>query len=122
MHVEDVARFLVTGGRPVALPAFVHQRLWAHILDRMHWRGRARSPVRRGEKKYWMPAQRACPSPLPVHTAFVLETDPCRAPIGVTPLTSAAAFRALWRHTHRKRAVHALGQRPAHFRTTTAMA
>ena len=108
--------------RPVALPAFARQRLWAHTLDRMRWRGRALSPVRRNLDKYWMPAQRACSSPLPVHTAFVLETDPCRTPIGITPLTSADAFQALWHHTHRKRAVDAMGQRPAHFRTAVAMA
>ena len=108
--------------RPVALPAFARQRLWAHTLDRMRWRGRALSPVRRNLDKYWIPAQRACSSPLPVHTAFVLEPGPCRAPIGITPLTSAAAFRALWHHTHRKRAVDAMGQRPAHFRTAVAMA
>ena len=36
---------------PVALPAFAHQRLWAHTLDEMHWRGRAQSRVQRGLEK-----------------------------------------------------------------------
>ena len=113
---------LDAGHRPVALPAFARQRLWAHTLDRMRWRGRAQSRVRRGLEKYWMPAQRVCIEPLPVRAAFVLESSHLHPGIGIGPLPSGDAFWALWSHTHRKRAMDAMGRRPAHFRTVTAMA
>ena len=108
--------------RPVALPASVRLRLWAHTLDRMRWQGRALSPVHQGMEKYWMPAQRVCTEPLPVCAAFVLEAGSPHTPIDITPLTPAVAFQALWHHTHRKRIVDAVGRRPAHFRTSVAMA
>ena len=115
---------LDAGHRPVALPAIARLRLGAHTMDEMGWRRRALSPVRRDQDKYkyWMPAQRTCTGPLPVHTAFVLEAGPCHTPIGITPLPPAVAFQALWHHTHRKRMVDAMGRRPAHFRTAIAMA
>ena len=108
--------------RPVALPAFARQRLWAHTLDRMRWRGRAQSRVRRGLEKYWIPAQRACSSPMPVRAAFVLESSHLHPGIGIEPLSCGSAFWALWNHTRRKRAMDAMGRRPAHFRAVTTMA
>ena len=113
---------LDAGHRPVALPAIARLRLGAHTMDEMGWRRRALSPVRRDQDKYWIPAQRTCTAPLPVHTAFVLEAGPRHTPIGIMPLMSASAFQALWHHTHRKRMVDAMGRRPAHFRTAIAMA
>ena len=113
---------LDTDQRPVALPAFARQRLWAHTLDKMRWRGRAQSLVRRGLDKYWVPAPRAWSSPLPVRAAFVLQSSSLRPGIGIEPLPSGSAFWALWNHTHRKQVLDAMGCRPAHFRTATAMA
>ena len=120
---DDVtAVVLDTDQRPVALPAFARQRLWAHTLNKMRWRGRTQSPVRRGLDKYWVPASRACPSPLPVRAAFVLQSSSLQPGIGIEPLPSGSAFWALWNHTHRKQVLDAMGRRPAHFRTATAMA
>ena len=120
---DDVTGVVLdTGQRPVALPAFARQRLWAHTLDKMRWRGRAHSPVRRGLDKYWVPAQRFCSSPLPVRAAFVLESSHLQPGIGIEPLPPGSAFWAVWEATHRKRAMDAMGRRPAHFRTATVMA
>ena len=112
---------LDAGGRPVALPAFAHQRLWANTLDEMHWRGRAQSRVQRGLEKYWMPAQRACAVPLPVCAAFVLEAND-HPDIGIEPAPPGSAFRLLWKNIHRRRMMSAMGQHLAHFRTVTATA
>ena len=109
-------------GRPVALPAFARQRLWAHTLDRMRWRERVQSRVRRGLEKYWVPAQRACSSPMPVRAAFALESSHLHSGIRIEPLPPGSAFWALWEHTYRKRAMDAMGRRPTHFRAMTTMA
>ena len=111
---------LDAGERPVALPGFSHQRLEAHTLDRMGWRRGARSRVGRGLEKYWMPAPRVCAAPLPVCAVFVLEADD-RPDVGIEPLPPGRAFRALWDHTRRRRVMHAMGRRLAHFRALTAM-
>ena len=108
------------GHCPVALPAFAHLRLWAHTLDRMRWQGRARSRVRRGLEKYWIPAPRVCAEPLPVCAVFIPEAGD-RPSIGIEPLPPGRAFRALWEHTHRRRVMHAMGRRLAHFRALTGM-
>ena len=111
---------LDAGERPVALPGFSHQRLEAHTLDRMRWRRRAQSRVGRGVEKYWTPAPRVCAEPLPVCAVFVLEADD-RPDVGIEPLPPGRAFRALWEHTRRRRVMHAMGRRLAHFRAVTAM-
>ena len=119
---DDVTGVMLdAGGRPVALPAFAHQRLWAHTLDEMHWRGRAQSRVQRGLEKYWVPSQRACAVPLPVCAAFVLEAND-HPDIGIEPASPGSAFRLLWKNTHRRRVMSAMGQRLAHFRAVTATA
>ena len=108
-------------GQPIALPAFSRQRLWAHTLGEMRWRGRAQRPVRAGVAKYWLPAARSCAVPLPVYTALVLEAKDRPDGFGVDPLPPGGAFWLMWAHTHRKRALDALGQRPTHFGTVTAL-
>lgn len=109
-------------GRPLALPAFPRLRLWADALDMLHWRANAQAPVRRGEEKYWtrMP-DRICSTSLPVRAAFVLAAH-SGPDIVVEPVAPGPAFRLLWKNTHRKRMVDALGQRPTHFRIGTALA
>ena len=109
------------GGRALALPGFSRQRLCAHVLDEMGWRGRARSRVRDGMEKYWTPAQRTCAAPLPVRAAFVLAVADCPE-VGIEPVPPNRAFRVLRHNTHRRRAMEAMGQRDAHFRVLTAMA
>ena len=86
------------GGRPVALPGFSRQRLCAHVLDEMGWRGRARSRVRDGAEKYWTPAQRACAAPLPVRAAFVLAVAD-RPEVGIESVPPNLAFRVLRHNT-----------------------
>ena len=118
---DDVTGVILdAGGRPVALPGFSHQRLYADTLDEMGWRGRARSRVRDGMEKYWMPAQRACTEPLPVRAAFVLAVAD-RPDVGIDPVSSGRAFRVLRNNTHRRPAMEAMGQRDAHFRALAAM-
>ena len=108
------------GHRPVALPGFSRQRLGADTLDRMRWRRRAQSRVGRGLEKYWVPAPRACTAPVPVRAVFVLEADD-RPDVGIEPLPPGRAFRELWEHTRRRRVMHAMGRRLAHFRAVTAI-
>ena len=119
---DDVTGVMTdAGGRPVALPGFPRLRLWAHTLDQMRWWGRERSRVRQGTEKYWTPAQRVCAVPLPVCAALVLGAPAYRPDIGIEPVPSGSAFWLLWNNTHRRRAMDAMGQRPAHFRAATAM-
>ena len=119
--VADDVTGVVPGaeGRPVALPAFPRQRLWAHTLDNMGWRGRAQRRVRADMDKYWLPAQLAGAEPLPVCAAFVL-TGGDRFAIEPVPLE--AAFWLLCMYTHRRRIMVALGQRRAHFQAAIALA
>ena len=119
---DDVTGVVLdAGGRPLALPAFPRLRLWAHTLDRMRWRGRAHSPVRRDVEKYWIPGLRSCRARLPVRAAFVLQGGH-RREIGIEGVPPGGAFWALWRNTHRKRAMDAMGRRPENFRAVTALA
>ena len=119
---DDVTGVMLdAGGRPVALPAFAHQKLWAHTLDKMKWRPRARAKVRRDMEKYWVRAERHCATPLPVRAAFVLNAER-RPDIAIESVSPSAAFWTLWRYTHYRRVMGALGQRPAHFRAVTTMA
>lgn len=109
-------------GRPLALPAFPCLRLWADALDMLHWRANAQAPVRHGEEKYWTRApHRTCSTPLPVRAAFVLAAH-SGPDIAIEPVPRGSAFRLLWKNTHRKRVVDALGRRPAHFRIGTVLA
>ena len=119
---DDVSGVVLeAGGRPVALPAFARLRLWAHTLDRMRWRGRAHSPVRRGMEKYWIAGLRSCRDRLPVCAAFVLQGGH-RREVGIESMPPGDAFWALWRNTHRKRAMDAMGRRPENFRAVSALA
>ncbi len=119
---DDVTGVMLdAGGRPVALSACAHQKLWAHTLDKMKWRPRARAKVRRDMEKYWVRAERHCATPLPVRAAFVLNSER-RPDIAIESVSPSAAFWRLWRYTHYRRVMDALGQRPAHFRAITTMA
>ena len=109
------------GGRPLALPAFPRQRLWAHTLDEMGWRSKVHAPLRCGMEKYWLRASRFCPTPLPVCAAFVLGSHNL-PDISLELASPGTAFRMLSKYTHRKRAMQGSGQRPAHFRVITKMA
>ena len=112
---------LDAGGRPVALPALLPQRLWTHTLDKMKWRPRAYAKIRRDVEKYWVRAERHCATPLPVRAAFVLNSEE-RPDIAIESVSPSVAFWTLWRYTHCRRVMDAMGQRPAHFRAVTTMA
>ena len=105
----------------IALPGVSRQRLWAHTLDEMRWRGRAQRPVPAGIAKWWLQAVRSCAVPLPVCIALVLEADDHPDGFCIDPVSPGCAFWLLWAHTHRRRALDALGQRPAHFYIINAL-
>ena len=118
---DDVTGVVLRGGRATALPAFAGLRLWKRTLKKMGAPPEVRSRVRSGVEKYWVKASSACAEALPVSAAIVL-TPSHRADIGIAPVPPSDAFWLLCEHTHRKRALRALGQRPAHFRIVAAMA
>ena len=118
---DDVTGVVLNDGRATALPAFASLRLWTQTLEKMRSSPTVRSRVRHGLEKYWVEASRACAQPLPVRAAFVL-TPHHGAGIDVAPVPSNSTFWQLLEHTHRKGALKALGQRPAHFRIVAAMA
>ena len=112
---------LDAGGRPLALPAFPRQKLWAQTLDKMDWRGQAGARVRQGLEKHWVEPERYCAEPQPVCAAVAL-TVGIGAEIDIEPLSCGAAFWQLTENTHRKRALDAIGGTAGHFRTVTALA
>ena len=112
---------LDANGRPLALPAYSRQRLWAQTLDRMNWRRRAGAKVRRDLEKHWVCAERHCAEPQPVLAAIALGIHG-RPEIDIEPLSCGDAFWELSENTHRKRAADAMGRTATHFRTITAMA
>ena len=122
---DDVtAVALDASGRPLALPAFSRQRLWAQTLDWMNRRRRAGAKVRRGLEKHWIRAERHCAEPQPVLAAFALDLDSIhsRPEIDIEPLSCSDAFWKLSENIHRQGAADAMGQTETHFRATTAMA
>ena len=112
---------LDAGGRPLALPAFSRQRLWAQTLNRMNWRSRAGARVRHGLDKYWVEAERHCAELRPVLAAVTLGILGS-AEIDIEPLSCGDAFWELSDNTHRKRVLDAMGRTAGHFRTVTALA
>ena len=119
---DDIAGVVLdAGGRPLALPAFPRQKLWALTLDRMDWRGQAGARVRQGLDKYWTEPERHCAEPQPVRAAVVLAVG-AGAEIDIEPLSCGAAFWALTENTHRKRALDAMGRTAGHFRAVAALA
>ena len=121
MLADDTAGVVLdSNGRPVVLPAFPRLKLWGDALDALAWRGRARGKAHEEMEKYLVPVERFRNEPLAVRAVCILES---RRQEGIEVETApiADAFRQLWRHTHRRRRLHGLGQQPAHFRTLTAM-
>ena len=107
-------------GRPIAMPAFARQRLWAHTLDRMNLRGRAGAKVRCDLEKYWVEPERYCVEPRPVLATFALTVH--NSPdISIGPLSSGDAFWLLSENTPRRRALDAMGQTATHFRVVTEL-
>ena len=118
---DDVTGVVLNDGRATALPAFASLRLWTETLEKMRSSPAVRSRVRQGLEKYWVEASKACAQPLPVRAAIVLKPYHGRD-IDMAPVPPNSTFWQLLEHTHRKRALKALGQRPAHFRVVAAMA
>ena len=116
---DDVTAVVVNRAVAAAVPGFNSLRLWKATLDKMRVAHRARSRVRGTLEKYWVPAPHFCSESLPVSAAFVL-TPQNRQDIRIESMPPREAFRMLTRHTHRRRVMDALGQRPAHFHAATA--
>ena len=108
-------------GRPAALPAFPCLQLWADALDKLSWRGRARSKARPELEKYLTPVDRFRAEPLAVRAVCVL-TFHARDGVAIETIPAARAFGWLWRSTYHMRLLFGLGRQPAHFRTLTALA
>ena len=118
---DDVTGLVMSAGRATALPSFASLRLWKQTLEKLHPSPEVLSRVRQGLEKYWVKASSACTQALPVCAAIVL-TPSHRADIRMAPVPPNDAFWLLCEQTHRPRALHAMGQRPALFRVATAVA
>ena len=119
---DDVTGVVLdASGRPLALPAFPRQKLWAQTLDRMDWRDKAGTRVRQGLDKLWTDPERHCAEPQPVCAAVALAVG-AGAEVDIEPLPCGDAFWALTENTHRKQALDAMGGTAGHFRTVTALA
>ena len=118
---DDVTGLVLDAGRVTALPSFAGMRLWKQTLEKMRGSLDARSGVRQGVEKYWVKASSACAQALPVRAAIML-TPSHGTDIRMESVLPSDAFWLLCEHTHRKRALRALGQRPTLFRIATAMA
>ncbi len=122
MLADDVTGVLLdSGGRPTALSAFPAMRLWADALDELGWQHRTRGRVRKGLEKYLAPVERFRATPLAVCAAYMLTPSPGSG-IEIEACARSTAFEHLLKCTYRKRCMHGLGQRPAHFRAVAAMA
>ena len=123
MLADDVAGVVLDAdGRPVALPAFPCLRLWADVLDKLAWPGRARSRVRPGLDKYLVPVDdRFRSAPLPVRAVCRLSSHAGDG-VEVEAAPAADAFSWLLRSVYRRNFLRGLGQHPACFRTVTALA
>ena len=121
MLADDVTGVILDpGGRPTALSSFPSTRLWADALDELGLWHRTRGKVRKDIEKYLTPVERFRIPPLAVHAVYIL-TSHNRSGIEIETGTFREAFKCLMRYTYRKRHLRVLGQRPAHFRTVSAM-
>lgn len=118
---DDVTAVVLNGTEAVAVPGFDSLRLWKATLDKMDTAHRAGPPVRGTLEKYWVPALHSASESLPVSAVFVL-TPQNRRDIRIESMLPYEAFRMVNRHTHRRRIMDAMGQRPANFRAATALA
>ena len=118
---DDVTGLVLNAEQVTVLPSFGSLRLWKHTLKEMRTPPKVRSPVRRGLEKYWVEASDVCARALPVRAAIVLIPSH-GADIRMASVPSSDAFWLLCEHAHRKRALLAMGQRPALFRVATMMA
>ena len=118
---DDVTGLVLRDGQPTALPSFASLRLWKQTLEKMRMSPEVRSRVRQGVEKYWVKASSVCTRALPVRAAIVL-TPSQGTDIRMAALSPNDAFWLLCEHTHRKRALRAMGQGPTLFRVATAMA
>ena len=123
MLADDVAGVVLDAdGRPVALPAFPCLRLWADVLDKLAWPGRARSRVRPGLDKYLVPVDdRFRSAPLPVRAVCRLSSHAGDG-VEVETAPAAGAFSWLLRSVYRRNFLRGLGQHPTCFRAVTALA
>ena len=106
-------------GRPVVLPASPFLRLRSDTLHKLNWRHTAATAKARRGVKHWVQAGGFCAAPLPVRMAFILSSDGPDRGIDIKIVPPGDAFWMLWQYTHRKLAMYAMGQRPAHFRIIT---
>ena len=118
---DDVTGLVTKDGRVTALPSFASLRLWKQTLTQMRDPPEVQSRVRPGLEKYWAKPSNACAEALPVHVAIVLAPSH-GADIRMEAVPLNDAFWLLSEHIHRRRALHAMGQRSTFFRVATALA
>lgn len=106
--------------RFVVRPSCPDVRLCADTMDEMDWWQRSKGNVRRDRKKHLVRADRFRATPLAVRAVYVL-TSHERNAIEIDTIGPADAFRQLCKHTHSKKLLRGLGQRPTRFRILTAL-
>ena len=118
---DNVAGLVLKDERVAALPSFASLRLWRQTLEMMRTPPEVRSRVRQGVEKYWVKASSASAGVARVCAAIVL-TPSKGVDIRMEAVPPNDAFWQLCEHAHRRRALHAMGQRPGLFRVATALA
>ena len=113
---DNLVGLVASGDRVVALPAYPRLRLWEDLLPEAE----PGQPTRRDLNKQWCVPARFAAEARPVRAVFLLQSHNSET-LDVLPLPGSSAFKALWRHTARRRLLGALGQRSTHYRTATTL-
>ena len=122
MLADDVSAIMLDAdGRPLALPAFPHVRLWHDTAAKLRDADSNRRRVRAELEKYLIPVDNFCHDPLPVSTIFVL-TSHNKMHLRHNRVEDVDRFRWLYQYTYRKRFLRGLALEPIHFMAATAVA
>ncbi len=107
---------------PRVLCGYPNLRLWSDAFEQLGLSAESRSRrVRDGLDKYLWPVDRFDMRPQTVRAAYVLQAGETET-LELVRMTPAKALRALWRHTHRRRLIGAMGNRDLHFQVLTKLA
>lgn len=110
------------GGREfMALPGLPGLRLRPDVVAELNCWPQVQGRVYADADKYLLPTARFQSTPVGVRAVYVL-TAHDQAETAIERLAAGDGFRALCRHTYRRRFLNPLGQRLAYFRAISAMA
>lgn len=96
---------VLTGGRPVVLPAFPALRLWADALDQLDWWERPIVRMREQLEKYEVRVRRFRATPARLRACYVLQGGRSEE-VSVEALPSVEALRGVIRHGYRNSFLH----------------